>query len=220
MAECLALSRSGLMAYDTTPAGSGARGWGTASDDDAVERCVRCGGCWWRPTGEVMIGRCSRSQVSSEWGESVSRARELIRAEAGWRRRAVRTGSTAGAGAVIRVRRWMARSGRARDLEEAAPTGTHAPVYNLSARRGVGRVVARALGGCGVVSWPPALQTCVRTQPPHGAVGARLELHAASACSRQGSRFCSRDARGTSNNAVTGFREKKMPLLYSVAESS
>jgi len=106
--------------------------------------------------------RCSRSQVSSEWG---SRGSECTRV------------NTRGGGGSPGVRdRRLARAPRsvrgggrrgAGDLE-AAPTGTHAPVTSLSARRGARGAAwgsCRAVGGCAhrMASWPPARRTCGAT---------------------------------------------------------
>ena len=74
------------------------------------------------------------------------------------------------------------------------------------ARRGA-RLGARAVPWANArtvwLAGRPRGEHVVRPQPPHGVVGARLELHAA--CSRQGSRSAATVTdRGTSNNAVIG----------------
>jgi hypothetical protein len=159
-------------------------------------------------TGEVMIERASevvracdaveakspRSGGSQPYlGSQSARLRELIRAAAACRTYAI--GRPAG-GAEIRARRWMARSGGSR----SGAHGDTCACLPLSARR------AAARGPWADAVWlagRPRGEHVVRTQPPHGAVGARLELHAA--CSRQGSRSAAAvTARGTSNNAVIG----------------
>jgi hypothetical protein len=164
---------------------------------------------------------CSRSQVSSEWGESVSESYTPRRRAAAHRTYAIdgrcgrRDPCAAVDGRGAGRARGSRRSGAARRprghmrLSTTYPSGAGSwPVPWADA---------------GVVSWPPALQTCVRPQPPHGrgwcAPGRLLELHAASACTRQGSRFCSPDDRGTSNNAVTGFRKRNAAVCTRVLGS-